>query len=216
MSAPRIALISAVPAAIAPAAEALRERFPAAVVWNLLDDRLLADADERGGPDGDLYARMERLVEYAVRGGADGVLLTCSLYGAVARRAAVGVPVLAPDQAAFDELCARRFGRVLVVASFAGARDDSAARLRQALRRSGSATDVRGVAVPGAVGPRDVPGLVAALAEGCAEVMDGVGAVFLAQFSLAPAARGLAAALGVPVVSGPVSAADALRSALGY
>ncbi|MFK0294640.1 hypothetical protein ACIQU6_29790 [Streptomyces sp. NPDC090442] len=219
MNGPRIALISAVPAAIAPAVDALREGFPEAVAWNLLDDRLLTDATERGGPDAELTARMERLIAHAVRGGAAAVLLTCSLYGPVAERAAAGVPVLAPDQAAFAELGAGRFGRVLVAAAFAGARDDSTARLRAALRAAGAAVEVLGVAVPdaaAAVAAGDATGLVAALAGGCAGRLAGVDAVFLAQFSLAPAARGLADALGVPVLSGPASAARALRSALGH
>ena len=49
MTEPRIALISATPLAIAPATAAITAALPAATVWNLLDDRLLADAQTEGG-----------------------------------------------------------------------------------------------------------------------------------------------------------------------
>ena len=72
----RIALISATPLAIAPAMAAVTEAFPDATVWNLLDDRLLADAQQAGGITPGLAARMDQLIELALAGGADGVLLT--------------------------------------------------------------------------------------------------------------------------------------------
>ncbi|MEV7941752.1 MULTISPECIES: aspartate/glutamate racemase family protein [unclassified Kitasatospora] len=221
MTAPRIALISAVPTAMAPAAEALREGFPEAEVWHLLDDRLLSDADEQGGLTAALRARMHRLIEHAVRGGADAVLLTCSLYGVVAQEAAggVAVPVLAPDQAAFEQIAAGGLRHVLVVASFEAALRDSVDRLRTVLASSAPApgVEVSGLVVPEAkavtaAGERDR--LVSVLVEGVSAAIADADAVFLAQYSLAPAARALAAALEMPVVSGPASAASVLRTLL--
>lgn len=214
---PRIALISAVPAAIPPAVAALAEDFPESQVWNILDDRLLSDADDQGGLTDDLRARMDRLIGHALREHADGVLLTCSLYGVVAQDTSADVPVLAPDQAAFAELAAAGFGRVLVVASFEGAKDDSVARLREALQAAGAATEVAGFSVPAAMEATkrgDLPALVAALTDGLAGRTDGVDAVFLAQYSLAPAGNQLAEAVGIPILSGPKSSAVALRRAL--
>lgn len=215
--APRIALISAVPAAIAPAVAALQADFPQAQVWNILDDRLLADADERGGLTDELRARMVRLIDHALQADADGVLLTCSLYGGVAQHTTAAVPVLAPDRAAFDDLAAAGLTRVLVVASFDGARDDSVARLREALQAGGVDTEVVGLAVPAAMAATksgDQAALVAALTDGLAGHTDGADAVFLAQYSLAPAGAQLENAIGIPVVSGPKSSAMALRRAL--
>ncbi|PRY59981.1 hypothetical protein [Glycomyces artemisiae] len=215
MSAPKIALISAVTAAIAPARDALAADFPGAQVWNLLDDRLLPDADARGGLDAELRSRMERLIAYALDGGADGVLLTCSLYGPVAQGRSSQKPVLAPDEAAFADIADAGYRRVLVVASFANGRDDSVARLGAALGPDGPA--LTGLAVPeamAATGNQDHEGLVAALVEACRPHTAAHDAVFLAQYSLAPAAGPLAEALGLPVVSGPASAAKALRRAL--
>lgn len=214
---PRIALISAVTAAIAPARSALDELYPEAEVWNILDDRLLSDADDRGGLDDALRARMVRLIDHALAEGADGVLLTCSLYGPVASDVRRDAPVLAPDEAAFREIAMAGYGSVLVVASFEGARDDSVERLEETLREAGSATAVTGIAVPAAMAAtkaQDSRALLAALSEACAPHTPKVDAVFLAQYSLAPAAHDLALALGIPVLSGPASSAVALRGLL--
>jgi len=214
---PRIALISAVTAAIAPARSALDELYPEAEVWNILDDRLLSDADEHGGLDDPLRARMVRLIDHALAEGADGVLLTCSLYGPVASAVRRDAPVLAPDEAAFREIAAAGYGAVLVVASFEGARDDSVERLEETLRETGTSTTVTAIAVPAAMTAtkaQDPRALLAALSEACAPCAPQVDAVFLAQYSLAPAAHDLAATLGIPVLSGPASSAVALRHIL--
>ncbi|GHC54467.1 hypothetical protein [Streptomyces flavofungini] len=196
---PRIALISATPAAIGPAVAGLADAFPEAEPWNLLDDALLTDAEAQGGLAPALADRMRRLIAYAVAGGARGVLLTCSLYGPVAERAEAAVPVLAADSAAFAAALARGHRRVLVLASFAGALDDSLERFRAAARAAGS--PVRAVGQVIAPGERPDPGDA-----------DGV---LLAQYSLAPHADDLVAALGLPVHTGPHTAARALRSAVG-
>lgn len=214
---PKVALISAVTAAIAPARSALAELYPEAEVWNILDDRLLSDADDRGGLDEGLRARMVRLIDHALTEGADGVLLTCSLYGPVATGIRRDVPVLAPDEAAFREVAEAGYGSVLVVASFDGAKDDSVERLQATLHESGATTRVTGIAVPAAMTAtkaQDAPALLAALTEACAPFATEVDAVFLAQYSLAPAARELADAVGIPVLSGPTSSAVALRALL--
>ncbi|MFI6293565.1 hypothetical protein ACIBEJ_18385 [Nonomuraea sp. NPDC050790] len=201
----RIALISAVPAAIAPAVAGLADAFPEAEPWNLLDDKLLADA-RAAGPS----ARMSALIGYAVAAGAHGVLLTCSLYGAAARSAGQPVPVLAPDDAAFRQVAESGHRRVLAVASLEEALADSVARLSAAA--PGVAVD--GVVSPAAFGVADRRELARALHDSCAPFAARVEAVVLAQYSLAPAAGVLAASLGLPVVSGPHAAAAALRRAV--
>lgn len=214
---PKIALISAVTAAIAPARSALDDLYPEADVWNILDDRLLTDADERGGLDDALRARMVRLIDHALAEGADGVLLTCSLYGPVATGIRRDVPVLAPDEAAFQEIAEAGYGSVLVLASFEGAKDDSVERLEATLREAGANTTVTGIAVPAAMAStkaQDAQALLSALADAGAPHAARVDAVFLAQYSLAPAAHDLAQALGIPVLSGPTSSAVALRERL--
>ncbi|SMD07378.1 hypothetical protein [Kibdelosporangium aridum] len=181
----RIALISATTTAIEPAVSALAEEFPEADPWNILDDKLLPDAEKSGGVTPSLEARMRRLISYAADN-ADAVLLTCSMYGFVAA-AEFPVAVLAPDAAAFEEALA--YQRILVVASLESALRDTMARLDH----------------PDAVGVVTVP---ARILEACLPYVSSVDAVLLAQYSLTPCAP----ALDVPVISGPRSAAAKLRS----
>ncbi|MCK2244464.1 MULTISPECIES: aspartate/glutamate racemase family protein [unclassified Crossiella] len=205
----RVALISATPAAIGPATAALGERFPAADLWNLLDDKLLADA--RNGVTPELAERMRRLIAYAVHGGADAVLLTCSLYGQLARTSTASVPVLAPDDAAFDDVLARAPRRVLVLASIAAALHDSVTRLRDRAPR----LQVVGVHAPEAFAATgDTKALTDILLRACQQEST-VDSVLLAQYSLAPATVPLAAATGLPVFSGPRSAAARLKALVG-
>ncbi|GAA2613291.1 hypothetical protein SMC26_14135 [Actinomadura fulvescens] len=209
---PRIALISATPAAIGPAMAGLAEAFPEAEVWNLLDDKLLDDADAAGGLTERLCERMRGLIHHAVSGGADGILLTCSMYGAVTGTVETGIPVLAPDEAAFSAVAGGGYGHVLVVASLETALADSVSRLRRA---AGPAVAVDGVVCPGAFEAAkraDRPALLDAL---LTTVRDSSSEAFLlAQYSLAPVADELAQALDRPVVSGPQAAAARLRTAI--
>ncbi|MFF8960342.1 aspartate/glutamate racemase family protein [Streptomyces sp. NPDC014894] len=215
--APRIALISATPTAVAPAVAGLAEEFPAAEPWNLLDDRLLTDAPDHGPLPPRLVDRMRRLIGHALAGGADGVLLTCSLYGPVVDGIETPVPLLAPDTAAFAQALALspESGGVLVLASFEAALRDTTARFSAAAAAAGSAAEPVGAVAPDAFGAarrEDPAALFEALRNACAPHRADV--VLLAQYSLAPAAAPLSTALGLPVVSGPRAAAVALRSAL--
>ncbi|MET0452588.1 MAG: hypothetical protein ABW137_12210 [Mycobacterium sp.] len=220
MTAVRVAFISAVQAAISPATAAFAAEFAGAEVWNVLDDRLLSDASARGGLDEALTARMCRLIAHAIDGGADAVLLTCSLYASVAHeKTTARLPVLAPDESAFAQLVADGYNRVLVVASFDSAAQDSAARLRAVLADASVATIVESVVVADArpaADAGDKTALERALINHLAPLALNFDAVFLAQYSLAPAGRTLSAALGLPVLSGPVSAARHLAHLLAH
>ncbi|MCU1440941.1 MAG: hypothetical protein JWP85_1938 [Rhodoglobus sp.] len=213
-----IALISATPIAIGPATSSLARILPDASVWNILDDRLLIEAKEAGGLTPSLSQRMDRLIDHAVREGADGILLTCSMYGPVAHQhASPGVPILAADDAAFDLAATGGYRRILVVASFEAALTDAVDRLRAHLDSAGSSTELTSVVAEGVLEAQkagDDDAHHQALADACRAHLDGADAVLLAQFSLAPVAARLSATLGVPVISGPDAAAAVLKSRL--
>jgi phosphohistidine swiveling domain-containing protein len=213
---PLIALVSATAAAIAPATRALSAEFPEASVWNILDDRLQTDATARGGVTPQLAQRVTRLIDHALAEGADGVLLTCSMYGPAADAfVASHVHVLAADDAAFDEAVGGGFQRILVVASFDAALRDTEARFAAAVARAGADLAVSGTVAAAAFDAAQAADdivLLAALEDACRPFAGQVDAVLLAQYSLAPAAAALSEALGIPVISGPASAAKLLRS----
>ncbi|MDO9397134.1 MAG: hypothetical protein Q7T71_11360, partial [Herbiconiux sp.] len=162
---PLIALVSAVRAAIPPAEAAFAAEFPAARVWNILDDRLLAEADEQGGVTPGLAARMERLIRHAVTEGAAGVLVTCSVYGEVVHgltdaaegsaghgapaAGPLGVPAFASDDAAFDDVIAGGYRSVLLISPLAGPLQDSLDRLTAALAAAGAEVAVTAAVAEG-------------------------------------------------------------------
>jgi aspartate/glutamate racemase len=216
-SAPTVALIHATPAAMAPARAAFADRFPQARVWNLLDDLLIGQAQEAGSVTAPLRRRMERLIDHAVSGGADAVLLTCSMYGPVAHYVgrSSSVPVLASDDALFDAVAGYRPRRVAVLGPVQAGVDDTVARLRAHLADDGA--DVTGVVVEGATRAAaagdlaELERLVTAVARAVERTAD---VIVLGQFSLSPAAAAVAAAVSVPVLSPPHLAAEALHSRL--
>jgi Asp/Glu/hydantoin racemase len=206
-----VALIHAAPASMPPAHGAFAERFPSARLWNLLDDRLLPDADAAGGLTPPLRHRMRTLIRHAVEGGADAVLLTCSMYGPVAVEEAAGhpVPVLPSDHALFDAVRSQGARRVAVLGPIRASVDDTAGRLRAQL----PAATVAGTVVDGAPGadPARLERLVADTARRVAPDAD---VIVLGQFSIAPAQAAAQAAVSVPVLSPPHLAADLLRRRL--
>ena len=149
--APLVALISATSAAIAPAETAFARNFPGARLWNILDDRLLTEAEARGGLDDELRARIGRLIDHALAGGAAGVLLTCSMYAPLARaRSSDNVAVLGSDDAAFEQIADLAPPRLLVVGSLPSPLLDSCDRLRADLARRKVSVEVTSALALGA------------------------------------------------------------------
>ena len=216
---PTVALIHASSASVAPAQAAFADDFPDAQLWNLLDARLVVDADRAGGLTPALHDRMSTLIRYAVEAGAQAVQLSCSMYGPVAVAASTQhpVPVLASDQAMFEQVAASGAGRVGVLGSLSSAAADSAGRLRAALAESSPDTVVawRGVEGASAAANAHDLELLTKLMEAAAQALAAeVDLIVLAQYSLAPTLAAVAAASPVPVLSPPHLAASSLRDRL--
>ncbi|KNC18868.1 hypothetical protein AC792_09790 [Arthrobacter sp. RIT-PI-e] len=215
---PLIALINATPAAIGPATAAFAEHFPEAQLWNLLDDRLQEDA-EPAGVTSALADRMRRLINHAVTEGAQGILLTCSLYGAVAQDFApnASVPVLAPDEVAFARLIEQAPERVLVLANADGPLQDTVARFSQQAATTNTTIDVHGVVAVGAAAAArrgDLEALTASLVSAVHSSGVTPTAILLGQYSLSPASKALEQQTGILVHTGPASAAASLRTSI--
>ncbi|MBU1442705.1 MAG: aspartate/glutamate racemase family protein [Gammaproteobacteria bacterium] len=117
----RIALIHALPHSVGPINEAFSRDWSEAVRMNLLDDSLSADLARSGqGLDDAMTERFQRLAQYAVEVGSQGILFTCSAFGkcieAVARRHP-SMPVFKPNQAMIEE-AASGSGKLGLIASF--------------------------------------------------------------------------------------------------
>jgi hypothetical protein len=211
---PLIALISAVPAAIPPARAAFAALYPDATTWNVIDDRLLDDAD--GQIDARMAARMQRLIDHTLIEGADAVLLTCSMYAAIAHRAdaVAAVPVHGSDDGLFDAVADGGFRRIALVAPGAGPLDDSLARLRATIGHEVSVDGVVAEGAPAAARVGDLDALEEAIASAVNQMSPQPDAVVLGQYSLAAAAAGVQAAIGVPTLAAPEHAVRRLRTLL--
>lgn len=211
----RIALIHALSHSVAPINEAFARDWPEAVRMNLLDDSLSADlAREGSGLDAAMHERFQRLAQYAVDTGAQGILFTCSAFGpcieAVARRHA-GIAVLKPNEAMVDEV-AQGQGRLGLIATFAPTLVSMPGEFAQGtpleLALADGALDALNA---GDTQRHDA--LIAAQAAALRE--RGCTRLALAQFSMARARAACEAASGLPVSTTVDSAVRALRRRAG-
>jgi len=212
---PLVALISANPAAMTPANSAFADEFPEARLWNILDDRLQDDADPRG-VTGSLAERMHRLIDHAVTEGADAILLTCPVYATALRSYAdtCPVPLLDPDEMALNGVLQGTPGTVLVLASAPQPLTVALNRFINECTQRAVPVEIRGAVAKNAKAAAltgNTPELVTALVAAVSAQPAVPDAILLAQYSLAPAARALETSTGIPVFSGPLSSAAALR-----
>jgi aspartate/glutamate racemase len=210
----RIALIHALAHSVAPINEALTREWPQALRMNLLDDSLSGDLARGGrGLDQAMHERFQRLAQYAVDCGAQGILFTCSAFGpcieAVARRHA-GMPVLKPNEAMIEEAAAGA-GPLGLIASFGPTLESMPAEFPPGMALEPALAEGALEALNAGDGERH-DALVAAQAR----VLRGRGCtrIALAQFSLARALAACEAASGLPVLTTVDSAVRALRRRL--
>jgi len=207
----RIALIHALSHSVAPINAAFARDWPEAQLMNLLDDSLSADLARGGrGLDEAMHERFQRLAQYAVDTGAQGILFTCSAFGscieAVARRHA-GMPVLKPNEAMVAEAAAGT-GRLGLIATFKPTLESmppefpAGVELELALAEgaldalnAGDAARHDALVAAQAIALRD---------QGCTRIA-------LAQFSMARARTACESASGLPVLTTVDSAVLALR-----
>jgi Asp/Glu/hydantoin racemase len=235
---PRVMLIHAVSEAIAPVREAFSERWPQCEIHNLLDSSLSADLAAVGGVLGEgMVQRFKLLARYAAAPAegerrADGILFTCSAFGPAieAARREVAIPVLKPNEAAFEEALAHG-PRIGLIVTFEPSLAPMLAELRAMMRAASTqaASTQAGMGQAGGDGIRGVvvPGAFAALRAGrqeehdrriaeCVGSLPPLDAIVLGQFSMASAAPPARQATSTPVLTTPGSAVDRLRHLLEH
>jgi Asp/Glu/hydantoin racemase len=211
--APRIVLIHAVTVAMPPIEAAFEALWPAAERVNLLDDSLSPDRAREGRLTPAMTERFRTLGSYAATIGADGILFTCSAFGAAIAAVAEEqpIPVLKPNEAMFEAALAhgKRLG---LLATF----EPSVAPMTRELEEIAPATTLEAVCAAGAMAALQAGDGAThdrLLAE-AAPRLAGCDAVMLAHFSTARAAAAVAARLDCPVLTAPGSAVLKLKSAL--
>ena len=222
----RIILISALAQSPGPAMAAMREEWPDATATNLIDDSLASDFAAIGSITPDIYDRFLTLGRYAAashNGTARtaGLLFTCSAFRPAIERvkADLSIPVVTPNEGAFDEALALCRGR------------EEGGHIGLLLTFQGSVTPLTGEihAMADALGqarPQIVPsvaeGALEALQAGdsdlhdrlsvaAAEALPSVDVVVIGQFSMARAAPLITACRREPVLTTPHMAARKLK-----
>jgi Asp/Glu/hydantoin racemase len=215
---PRIALIHAVEAAVDPVKQAFAELWPQAGLMNLLDDSLSVDRQRDGRLTDAMAGRIGTLGDYAMNAGCDGVLYTCSAFGAAieafARRA--NVPVLKPNEAMFNEALARG-ERIGMLATFTPSVAGMEAEFAEQARALGKPATIRTIVIDKAMdalraGDADTHNGLLADAVGDLGEVD---AVMLAQFSTSRAFAAVSARTDKPVLTSPHSAVRTMREKCG-
>lgn len=215
----RIVLLHATPVAVEPINAAMARLWPGAEVVNLLDDGLTIDRAREGDSlSEDLIDRFVDLGRYALRIGANGILVTCSAFGpAIDRLEDIApVPVLRPNEAMFRSALDQG-GTIGMLATFAPAVPTMEAEF-QSFSTDGTARLTTHI-VPEAIdllrrGDAEAHNrLVAGAAPALAAT--GVQSIMLAHFSTSRALAAVQAAVDIPVFTAPDAAVVEMKRRIG-
>ncbi len=211
-----VCIVHATRVAVAPIEAAFARHWPEAETIQILDESLVRELESAGSLTPAIRARVARLAAFAQAGGAEGVLFSCSAFGAAIEeaRARLPLPVLKPNEAMLEE--ALTLGKRLhLLATFRPSLPSVRAELEGLAARRG--VDVK-------VETSFVEGALDALLEGQADTHDALiaraaahcdtDAVLLAQFSMARAREQAASRTACEVLTSPDSAVRALRQTL--
>lgn len=220
--APRIALIHALAESMQPAHAAFERQWPEAVLFDLLDTSLARDLALAGRIEPRMIERFLALGRYAAGAAGEGgrtaaILFTCSAFQPAidAVKQALDMPVLRPNEAAFDQALMLG-GRVGLLVTFPPSLPALETELRQMARERGVEISITGQVVEGALDAlrtgdaRRHDELVAM----AAARMPMTESLVLGQFSLARAAAAIAPRQGRTLLITPLSAVDKLRAQL--
>ena len=207
---PRIALIHATPVAIKPVNDAFERLWPAAEVYNLLDDSLAPDLEKEGALTARMGERFMELGRYVAADGADGILFTCSAFGNCIETVATQLaplPVLKPNEAMFSEAIAQG-DKVGMIATFAPSVTSMEAEFKSMAQAASSSATIKSVCVPDAlkallIGDAQLHNRIVT---GAANELNDCALIILAQFSTAQAKEAVSKATSVPVLTSPDSA----------
>ena len=220
MTRPRIGLVHALHASIAPIEAAFSTLWPEAETVSLYDQSLYTDFNKAGGLTPEVSRRIESLLRFSAESGAQAILFTGSLFGdpVEAARERLDVPVLTAYEAMIEEAFrAPPQPRLGLLATAAGTADMMSADIAEYAAAHGLEYELDARTIAGAIdallwGDReehDELVLAAAAELGSCDVL------MLAQFSMAPVASRVPELPGRRVLTSPGSAVAKLKRLLG-
>jgi len=212
---PRIGLVHALHASIAPIEATFSRYWPEAETVSLYDESLYVDFNRAGGLTAEIEQRIEALLGFSAQSGAQAILFTGSLFGQTveAVRERIDVPVLTAYEAMIEEAFAGMDPPKLGVLSTAqGTLEMIQADIERYARLNECKYEMRDRYIAGAIdallwGERtehDELVLTAAAELTSCDIL------LLAQFSMAPVAPRIREQLGVRVLTSPGTAVEKL------
>lgn len=218
---PRIGLVHALHASIAPIEAAFVASWPEAETVSLYDQSLYADFNKARTLTPEIYRRVEGLLRFSEQSGAQAILFTGSLFGdpVETARAKMDIPVLTAYEAMIEEaFAAAPRPRLGLLATAAGTVDMMSADIRAYADRNGRHYDLDARHVAGAIdallwGDREEHDELVSAA--VAQMTD-CDALMLGQFSMAPVVRRLPAVPGRRVLTSPGAAVSKLKRILNF
>ncbi len=217
---PRIGLVHALHASIAPIETAFSHLWPEAETVSLYDQSLYADFNKSGGLTPDIFRRIEGLLRFSAESGAKAILFTGSLFGdpVEAARERLPIPVLTAYEAMIEEgFRGADRPRLGLLATAAGTADMMTADIKEYADKHGFEYDLDAHTIAGAIdallwGDREEHD---ELVLSAAAQLGACDALMLAQFSMAPVARRIPEQPGRRVLTSPGSAVAKLKRVLG-
>ena len=213
----KIALIHATAVAIEPIQAAFASTWPDAECANILDDSLSTDRAKTADLTSAMVDRIVALAHYATSLGSDGVLFTCSAFGAAIEQAsqAVNIPVLKPNEAMFEAAMSSG-NRIAMLYTFEASLAGMQGEFQEEANRHATGASLSSFFVPDAMAllrAGDADNHNRLIAEKATE-LTGYDAIMLAQFSTSRAAPSVRSVTGTPVLTSPDTAVSKLQSLL--
>ena len=209
----QIALVSATFNAVNPMMNYIRKNAPQIKPVNYLDGYLMDKIGKEGITD-ECKLRIMNLITRACNDGADGIILTCtifSLYQPYFSRI-FSVPIITPDGAMLDEV-SKQPGRTAIICTFEGTVDTTRKNyLKYRAQNNMPADNVDMYAVPNAfdaIQRGDTEECYRLVRTKAAELDEKYEQIVLAQISMAGAAEGLVTK-HAKVYTSPASAVNAI------
>jgi Asp/Glu/hydantoin racemase len=218
----RIALIHALRESQVPAWNAFASGWPAATIFNLLDDSLPLDLNAEGELTQRIVERFRTLGHYAANAGnkyerTQAILFTCSAFGPAidAVKRDQSILVLRPNEAAF-EAALERGKRIALMTTFPSSLPPLVQEINTMARERNLSPTITTIVAEGALKALQSGNAAEhdRIAADAAATLRDIDVLVLCQFSLARAAQVIAPVAGRSVLTTPDSAVAKLKRLL--
>lgn len=214
-----IALVSVTLNAVNPMTDYFREKEPEIKIDNYLDSHLLEKVRDEGGINDAAMKRMFHMLSTACEDGAEGVLLTCTVFSPYADYFSrlLSRPIICPDRAMLEAV-AQRAGRAAIICTFPGTVDTTRAMYIGCCKRAGTDETVDMIILEDAylaAGKGDFAVHDKIIQEKAKQLDGQYDHIVFAQISMARAAKGLKLQ-HAQVYTSPDSAYRALEEAVAH